>query len=421
MLDGLDELGLTRQKKCIDKINEFLESNSSLLQLVICCREEEYQQGEAILNQLRGAVCLQPLSEKQIQNYLRELKCQHLWEGIKNDADGLGELEKTPLFLNLIPVTYPDGLMGRGERFNSEDEKKDYQDKCRKELFDKYIEKRLGEYHDRKGYKVEDVKRWLVWLAKTMKEHKLKEFYIEKMQPSYLDNRKQIILYSLIVGLIYGLFIGLFIEIIYGLIFGLILGLVLGIYCVISELFTSKLFTSKIETVETLKLGFSIKSFLAYGLTSGLISGLIYGLIIGLIYGLIIGLIYGLHGIELINKTDANQGIKESANNTFIFTLIALPLTILLYFLLLYIQNASINILNLVQFGLRDSLIFGIAFAGTPRIQHLSLRLILWKNGSIPWNYARFLKYADERKLINQVSGRFTFIHDKLQEHFARM
>ncbi len=50
-----------------------------------------------------------------------------------------------------------------------------------------------------------------------------------------------------------------------------------------------------------------------------------------------------------------------------------------------------------------------------------TLRFILWKNGSIPWNYARFLKYADERKLINQVGGRFTFIHDKLQEHFAEI
>ena len=115
LLDGLDELGLIRQKKCVDKINEFLQSNSSLLNLVVCCREEEYQQGEAILSNLRGAVCLQELSEKQIQNYLKGLKCQHLWKGIKNDPEGLGELAKTPLFLNLIPVAYPDGLIGKGK------------------------------------------------------------------------------------------------------------------------------------------------------------------------------------------------------------------------------------------------------------------------------------------------------------------
>ncbi|NJO29945.1 MAG: NACHT domain-containing protein [Richelia sp. SL_2_1] len=424
MLDGLDELGLTRQRICIDKINEFLQSNSNLLPLVVCCREEEYQQGETILNNLRGAVCLQPLSEQQIQRYLRELGCKHLWEGIRNDADGLGELAKTPLFLNLIPVAYPDGLVSKSKRFNSEDEKQKYQEKCRQELFNQYIEKRLGEYHDRKGYKAEDVKRWLIWLAKTMKEQKLKEFYIEKMQPSYLDNRRQRILYSLVVGLIGGLIFGLIFGLIGGLIFGLILGLIFGlIFGLIYGLVS--LFEHKIETVETLKIGFDIKSCLIFGLISGLIlgliTGLIYGLIFGLISGLIVGLASGLKGSELINKNDANTGIKKSTKNTIIFTLIALPLTILLFFSVLHILSANINILGLVLFGLGTALLFGITFAGIPVIQHFSLRLILWKNRSIPWNYARFLKYADDRKLIDQVGGRFTFIHDKLQSHFAQM
>ncbi|MGB7380820.1 MAG: hypothetical protein WA959_30245 [Rivularia sp. (in: cyanobacteria)] len=35
LLDGLDELGLSRQKKCID-INEFVQSISSLSLLVVC-------------------------------------------------------------------------------------------------------------------------------------------------------------------------------------------------------------------------------------------------------------------------------------------------------------------------------------------------------------------------------------------------
>ncbi|MEM7715458.1 MAG: hypothetical protein AAF349_18100, partial [Cyanobacteria bacterium P01_A01_bin.68] len=71
--------------------------------------------------------------------------------------------------------------------------------------------------------------------------------------------------------------------------------------------------------------------------------------------------------------------------------------------------------------GLILALIFGLLFAGIPVIRHISLRLILWKQRLIPWNYNHFLKYADDRKLINQVGGRFTFIHDKLQEHFAKM
>ncbi len=444
LLDGLDELGLSRQKKCIDKINEFLQSNSSLLPLVVCCREEEYQQGEAILSNLRGAVCLQPLSEQQIHNYLRELKCKHLWEGIKNDADGLGELAKTPLFLNLIPVAYPDGLVSKGKKFNSEDERKEYQEKCWKELFDKYIERRLGEHHHSKGYKVEDVKRWLVWLAKTMKEQKLKEFYIEKMQPSFLENRKQRILYSLFYGLtsgmiygrIYGLIFGVFVEANARLYFWFLCVTIIGLLVGFVELIQHR----RIQPMETIKFGFNFYLFIFFGLfiglytglansamnssiTNGLISGRINnplssGLITGLVSGLIIGLMAGIDGTELLNKNYANQGIKESAKNTLMLNCIALPLLILLI-LNLSIQFANINTLELILFSLGLTILLNIAFGGIPVIQHSILRFILWKNGSIPWNYARFLKYADERKLINQVGGRFTFIHDKLQEHFA--
>ncbi|ABG53511.1 hypothetical protein Tery_4531 [Trichodesmium erythraeum IMS101] len=56
---------------------------------------------------------------------------------------------------------------------------------------------------------------------------------------------------------------------------------------------------------------------------------------------------------------------------------------------------------------------------GTPCIEYFSLRLILCQNGLIPWNYARFLKYATQRKLIQQVGGRFRFIHDSLRKHFV--
>ena len=54
-------------------------------------------------------------------------------------------------------------------------------------------------------------------------------------------------------------------------------------------------------------------------------------------------------------------------------------------------------------------------------IQHLALRLVLWSNGCIPWNYARFLNYATERMFLQKVGGRYLFIHDFLREHFSDM
>lgn len=58
---------------------------------------------------------------------------------------------------------------------------------------------------------------------------------------------------------------------------------------------------------------------------------------------------------------------------------------------------------------------------GTACIQHFALRLILYSNGYIPWNYARFLDYCTERMLLQRVGGRYRFIHKLLQDHFAQM
>jgi predicted NACHT family NTPase len=51
LLDGLDELGLERQKKCIKAINQYLGEDAKR-DLVVCCREEEYHTGKKQLTEL---------------------------------------------------------------------------------------------------------------------------------------------------------------------------------------------------------------------------------------------------------------------------------------------------------------------------------------------------------------------------------
>ena len=60
----------------------------------------------------------------------------------------------------------------------------------------------------------------------------------------------------------------------------------------------------------------------------------------------------------------------------------------------------------------------------------LSLRITLYlshqkpndrQTRCIPWNYARFLSYAADRKLLQQTGGAYRFIHRSLLEHFAKM
>ncbi|WP_287257116.1 NACHT domain-containing protein [Moorena sp. SIO4E2] len=176
LLDGLDELGLERQKLCVQQLNQFLKD---VLQVVVCCRQEEYKAGEQIL-EMRGAICLQPLTDQQIENYLKRLNCRHLWPGIQQDSDGLLELARMPLLLHLIPLAYPDGLKRVGRHFKDPKAKEDYHNECRQRLFEDYIDRKLKEYHNRRGYSEEETRRWLGWLAKRLKEGQQTEFLIEK-------------------------------------------------------------------------------------------------------------------------------------------------------------------------------------------------------------------------------------------------
>jgi hypothetical protein len=52
---------------------------------------------------------------------------------------------------------------------------------------------------------------------------------------------------------------------------------------------------------------------------------------------------------------------------------------------------------------------------------HFVLRWFLWRAGSIPWNYARFLDYAASRILLRKIGGGYVFIHRLLLEYFAEL
>ncbi|NEQ10707.1 MAG: NACHT domain-containing protein [Moorea sp. SIO4E2] len=442
LLDGLDELGLERQKLCVQQLNQFVKH---VPQIVVCCRKEEYEAGEKI-KEMRGAVGLQPLTDQQIENYLNGFKGR-LWQGIQQDSDGLLELARMPLLLHLIPVAYRygDGLKRVGRHFlwipfNDPKAKEDYQNECRQKLFEAYIDRKLEENHDRRGYSEEETRRWLGWLAKQLKERQQTEFLIEKMQPDLLNNSTEKWFYKLILGLIVGLILGLILGLIGGRSIGLILGLILGLLFGLDNYIFFERNNDNIEPYENIKFSLhylqnlwqimqswqrikKLMDLLIGGLIVVLIGGLI-GVLIGmlirvLIVVLIVLLIGGLSGEELKTRNKPNQGIKECAKNTVIISLISFPVILLPVVLTTLDLEENVEPLEALIFAFGLAMLFGFFFAGIPVIQHFVLRLILWRSGSIPWDYAHFLSYATERRLIKQVGGRYRFIHDLLREHFA--
>ena len=443
LLDGLDELPPKRQESVAQDINEWLQSGEGPTRLLVCSRIEEYElYAKKLL--LNGAICLEPLTDGQLQDYLNSLKMGELWDTLKPDEDLL-VLLRTPLLLSVAILANQGIDLVQWRQKQTTQERMQY-------LLDAYVERRLHEGLKAQEYPPgkqkptgQQTRRWLIWLAMQLKTQD--EFLIETMQPGMLATRQQRWLYRLLVellvglisGLIFGLMSGLMSGLIFGLIFGLIGGLLGG---PIGGLLGGRL---SIDTVESFDLSLSrfkrkeflkgLQNGLIYGLIvvligrliSGLIGGLIVALIGGLIVALISGLISGLIGAlkaDVAVRVEPNQGIRASLHNTVILLAISIPFAFILRPTLLLL------LVNILEAEAIDSIV-AVAFtlvvwssisdSITACVEHFALRLILHSANSIPWNYAHFLSHCTERLLLQRVGGRYRFIHKLVQEHFAVM
>jgi hypothetical protein len=276
---------------------------------------------------------------------------------------------------------------------------------------------------------------WLNWLAQQLEEQSQTEFLIENIQPSWLpfnNLRKAFhVGVEIITKVTVGLTFGIIILSTDGLTNSLILGVIVGVTTIKSN--------SKINIFEAIKwsaekaktalrlvlICWFISSILIdvpIAMVIGKTDKLIGGAIVTLIFMLILGLIAGFYAFDVEEKKVPNQGIWKSA----IYAVSLGLMGGLTAGLILGLGGWLINGLTFgVKIGFGTSLIGGLILGlnrgGIACIQHFILRLILYFNGYIPWNYAQFLNYCTERMFLQRVGGRYRFIHKMLQDHFAQM
>ena len=470
LLDGLDELGLERQQKCTLRINEFAKTYPKL---VVCCRVKEFAQVNIKLKNLKGAVCLEPLTDNQIQAYLETIQRPQLWSIIQSipalqkmlepTEEGDPGLLRVPLFVTLAASV--------------DNAQRPFQTKA--ELLTQYVDRQLSievrESDRRKGLEKRDwayttptqepdwrqTQRTLGWLARQLQRNNTVELLIERIQPTWLETkqlrRRYRVIFGLTGGLIFGLIFGLNVGPIFGLNVGLNVGLMGG------SMGGSIAGLSDIKPVETFKISLSqgvqreiLKNLkqqlilgLMGGLSVGLMSGLIFGLSVGLSVGLMGGLIFGLTaglifglilGLEqdLQLRSRPNQGIWNSLQSLLWTTVLIYPLGIVLTFGVIELPlivawginqgKSGWGILNALGaafpkflfIGFFGALLFSFLIGGgLACVQHVCLRFVLWQSGVAPWNLARFLNYCVERRLLQRVGGRYRFLHRELLDHFA--
>ena len=134
LLDGLDELDVTKQRACILELNKYIRSKNPK-HLVICCRQEVYEKLDFRLI-LNGAVSLKELGPEKIKNYLYEVNQADFWNQVKGSQKLMNLLE-TPFLLSIsvIVVDSDDrSLIDQWKSYASEKE-------CISYLLDSYIDR----------------------------------------------------------------------------------------------------------------------------------------------------------------------------------------------------------------------------------------------------------------------------------------
>ncbi|NER52464.1 MAG: NACHT domain-containing protein [Symploca sp. SIO1A3] len=461
LLDGLDEVAPQHQQACAVKLNEWLiaELEQRPCGVLICCRREEFEQVVQQPLSLYGAIYVQPLTVRQIEDYFTEFDLQNVWQTVQQDK-ALQEILTKPLFLSMFGLVQIQGKFSLSDWqscFTSEGKIEYLLDTyweaaMSRELIINPNEKQQGICSKTYGKKPVPtrpaVRQALVFAAKMLRRESSTELLIEKMQPDALITQRQKWAYRLIFGLVYGLIFaliywlayGLIFGMAYGLIFALVDGLIVGlVYGLIGGLVAALI--GGIETIKPVeeitismshelrwKILRSLCQWLMVGLMVGLIIGPIIGRIVGLMVGLMVGLIYGLiKGLKADIKTriKPNQGIKNSVKNMVIISgitlIIALPFKFIIEYFLANVVDSK-DLLAII--GLFLAILIWSSFSqagGDAFSQHIALRFVLAWNRYAPLRYDLLLNYCTERLLLQRVGGRYRFMHKLLQDHFARM
>jgi hypothetical protein len=179
LLDGLDEVALTARTACIEAINSYRQEHG-WFPLVVCSRQADYlaQSGRLLV---RSAMAVQPLTQKQVDAYLAQ-GGEPLWAlhaALRSDAT-LRELTSTPLMLSILTLTYHGKPVEELLRGTSLEERQ-------RQIFEQYVKRMLTRRGPLKAGTPQQVVHWLTYLATRMCEHDQTVFYLEHLQPDWLD------------------------------------------------------------------------------------------------------------------------------------------------------------------------------------------------------------------------------------------
>ncbi|HIK46005.1 MAG TPA: NACHT domain-containing protein [Leptolyngbyaceae cyanobacterium M65_K2018_010] len=453
LLDGLDELPSHRRAGAVQHLHQWLRLGDPSNQRLVCCGGED-KDGLATQLGLEATLELTPLTDEQVNTYLTALGLHALGERVQSQGEWL-DLVRSPLFLSLVILTPEVMASGGWNGLKTTQDREDY-------VLDAFITQQLHApiasqaYAPKPPPTAAQTRHWLGWLAWHNQARSEDEFLIENIQPTLLANRRQRIAYSLLGGLIFGSMGGLIFSLFIGPFSGLIVSLLVGLLFVLTRgddaIATAADFEPSFKDFMQFIFWRQLNQLLFFVLVIGVIlgvytqsiAGFFFGLLVGSLVGLIVrlsialpswligGVMFRIHhrlNPDISRRTGPNQGMLEMLRYSLrliaIFTIL-LGLVKLLPFVLPSQIRGPITVevapvLHQVAVVAAIALWALIFDSSLACVQHLALRWVLWRSHCMPWNYARFLTYCCDRRLLQRVGVRYRFIHRRVQERFAAM
>jgi hypothetical protein len=74
-----------------------------------------------------------------------------------------------------------------------------------------------------------------------------------------------------------------------------------------------------------------------------------------------------------------------------------------------------------LRLGISGALLIFLLTGGLAVLRHFTIRQLLWRSHTFPWQAPQFLDDASARFLLRRVGGGYSFVHRLLLDHFANM
>jgi hypothetical protein len=351
----------------------------------------------------------------------------------------------TPLMLSIMSLAYqgmaPDALPEHVSL-----------DARRKHLFETYVERMLKRRGGSKHYTPEQTRHWLSWLAGRMVKHGQTVFYLDQMQPDWLQSPTQKRSVTIGVAGLLGIVGGL-IFVLGGTLSGGLNNAIIALlgFLSVSTLFGAVLgYAGKIKPIEATQwsrteLKTKLSSFLIAGTKwrsrwmsivgfgfvaafGGAIAGGTTGAVMGGLVGILVvfwgGFVWlgGVSRREVALRATPSQGIYRSGRVALTSGLTGMGIVLMNGLLVgMLFNEIRIGFILGIVGGCIGGLGVALKNGGRAYVQHTMLRLLLALNNDAPLNYVRFLDHAAERILLRKVGGGYIFVHRMLLEYFASL